>query len=386
MSRNALLLFLILFTQSLWAQVAGDVVEFNQTHFFSVDEIKKIKAQLGIKTPTTSSITTYKLRYYTTGLSGSLVIVSAGVAVPNEEPPETRPVLSYQHGTLTNRELSPSTGNTEVLINGVIYSSNGYVVVAADYLGLGDDLSFHPYLHANSEASACADALLAVYNLKLSSSKHLFLTGYSQGGHATMALHRYWQQKYGRIRPITASAPMAGPYNLSGSVIETLQKQAKTSNSSVAYTGYLILAMNSVYHLTTDLGSYIRSPYLEKLPELYDGNHDLKAIAAALPKSLHDFLQESFVAEIRKNPENNSFIQALKKNNIYEWKSESPIQFCHGDADIDVPPANMTLAMAKMKELGSVVSMANIPNGLTHGTAATHCFRETAKFFESFRY
>jgi hypothetical protein len=43
----------------------------------------------------------------------------------------------------------------------LIFAARGYVVVAADYVGLGVSETFHPYLHAESEATAVVDALRA---------------------------------------------------------------------------------------------------------------------------------------------------------------------------------------------------------------------------------
>ncbi|MBO0155283.1 hypothetical protein J0688_25075, partial [Vibrio parahaemolyticus] len=45
-------------------------------------------------------------------------------------------------------------------------------------------------------------------------SSHLFITGYSQGGHVAMATHKVIERDYAREFTVTASGPMSGPYNL----------------------------------------------------------------------------------------------------------------------------------------------------------------------------
>lgn len=383
MLRRYFFIFALLISSHAFAQTAGTVESMTEIGTYSIDVIKGIKAQLGITTPTTTSITAYKMRYYTTGLDGKITIASAAVTIPNETPVAQRPVISYQHGTTSNRKQVPSSGSTEVVINAAFYSSNGFVSVAADYLGLGDEPSFHPYLHADSEASASADALLAVYGAGLSTSKKLFLAGYSQGGHATMALHRFWQQKYNVKHPITASAPMAGPYDLSGSVILTANDITKVSESTVTYTGYLLLGMNSVYHLYSNLEDVVIPPYDAKLPVVLDGSLDFKDVAAQLPATLTEFLQPLFIDSIVDGAPN-SFIEALRANDVYDWKPEAPVQFCQGDADLDVPPMNTVKAIDRMKALGATVTQAVIPTGLNHKTAGMPCFKASSDFIHSF--
>ena len=73
-------------------------------------------------------------------------------------------------------------------------------------------------MHAESEARSVVDMVLALpaYLSKYGYSwnQQLFLSGYSQGGHGTMAAHQMLEADYPNI-PVTASAPMAGPYDLS---------------------------------------------------------------------------------------------------------------------------------------------------------------------------
>ncbi len=64
-----------------------------------------------------------------------------------------------------------------------------------DYLGYAKSTyAFHPYLHADSQATTVIDSVRAARNAadavgaKLSGK--VMFTGYSQGGHASMAAHR----------------------------------------------------------------------------------------------------------------------------------------------------------------------------------------------------
>lgn len=385
MLRHFIIFVAVAISSNVYAGNPGQAISLDELNTYSIDDIKSYKAMLNISVPTITSVTTYKLRYYTTNLKGQVVVATAGIAVPNETPVSNRPILSYQHGTSTKRADAPSgVGANELLVNGAFFASNGYLVVAADYLGLGENRDFHPYLHSQTEATACADAILAARGLKLSLSKKLFLTGYSQGGHATMALQRYWQTRFGAKYPVTASAPMAGPYDLSGSVIATAKQPQKIARASVMYTGYLILSMNMVYGLYSNLSTVVKAPYDTQMPTLFDGNLANAEIAGRLPPTLPELLQPSFIAMMASGV-NDPFLAAVRENDVYDWKPLAPVQFCQGDADLDVPPANTVKAMARMKALGATVTRAVIPTGLNHATAGMPCFKATAAFFETLR-
>ena len=67
-------------------------------------------------------------------------------------------------------------------------------------IGLGEGEGIHNYMHAETEASATIDLIiygkeLAYELLGVSSNNQLFLFGYSQGGHATMAAVKEIEEK-----------------------------------------------------------------------------------------------------------------------------------------------------------------------------------------------
>ncbi|MFN0074264.1 MAG: lipase family protein, partial [Chloroflexota bacterium] len=107
-----------------------------------------------------------------------------------------------------------------------VFASYGYAVVVADYLGLGSSPGYQAYCHARSEATCVVDALRAGKSLCASNNvtlnAQLFLAGYSQGGHVTMAAHRELETFHTNEFTVTASAPCAGPYDLGGVTIESL--------------------------------------------------------------------------------------------------------------------------------------------------------------------
>lgn len=169
----------------------------------------------------------FRLIYITKNTAGQLDTVSGLVAVPLD-PTRRFPRLLYQHGTASSRFEVPSfnvfTGGEGE--QALLFASLGFVTLMPDYLGLGVSKGFHPYVHAASEAWVAADMLraLPVFAQLYDVHTHdqLFVTGYSQGGHAAMAFHRDAEALWSQEFPIVASAPLSGPYYSTGEVMREL--------------------------------------------------------------------------------------------------------------------------------------------------------------------
>ena len=166
------------------------------------------------------------LNYKTVGTNGEDANASAVMLVPAGSSTCTAAsaLIAYAKGTDVQRPrtlANPADGETFLLA--AMYAAQGYTVVATDYLGFAQSTyAYHPYLHADSEASSVIDSIRAARNAaprvgaKLSGK--VMLTGYSQGGHSSMAAHRAAERDNAAEINIVAGAHLAGPYNLSGSL------------------------------------------------------------------------------------------------------------------------------------------------------------------------
>jgi predicted esterase len=176
--------------------------------------------------PPKCGIDIHNLRYNTIDPKDAPTTASAAMMIPTGSDPicqGPRPILVFAHGTRVERSLNQANitdeDNLEALLAAVIFTAQGYVLVAPNYLGFDTStLSYHPYLNASSQANDVVDALTAARSAlptrfapTVTDSGKLFVTGYSQGGHVAMATHRLLQQSGATI---TASAPMSGPYAL----------------------------------------------------------------------------------------------------------------------------------------------------------------------------
>ena len=346
-------------------------------------------SQAGVTLTPQYSVATYRLVYETIDPLGARTTASAAIAVPVGAS-KSLPLLNYQHGTLTRTNDAPSnlivSGELGI---GVILASVGYASVLPDYLGMGGAPGLHPYHHARSEATACVDALRAAQALCASNgiplNGQLFLCGYSQGGHATMALHRELESYHTNEFTITASAPMAGAYDLSG--VTTTNMLLGGAQPNPYYFTYLLAAYQSVYHLAPTFADLLQPPYNTTLPPLMNGNSSGSAINDAMPKDPADpllILKPELLADFRTNA-NHILRQALRDNDLYAWTPRSPMRLYHCAGDQDVIKINSLVAQASFQSRGAQVPLIDpMPTG-DHGDCATPSLLLAKAWFDSLK-
>lgn len=381
---NRLFLFAanLLVSVSAFAQ-PGDLVKFVDRPAISKPELDQTLPKMcpGIKAAGIDSIRYLAFTYETITVDGRPTVASGALFVPSVT---TRlyPIVSYQHWTTVERRLAPSSGliGSEGRSVGACYASQGAIVVMADYLGYGDSTEYHPYLHADSEASASADAIQAAksvigrLNYKLRGK--LFLAGYSQGGHSTLALQRHLEARKVRV---TAVSPMAGPYDLSGTVIEALKTPDPAASTEAAF---ILLSYKNAYSLFPTLEHAIRPQYTKGLANLLPGDKSFADVMSVLPSDPRDLLQPEFLKDLISNPQS-QFMAALRKNDLLDWTPVAPIMLIHGTTDIQVPISNTIKAEKAFRDRGANAHAVWI-NDKDHEHAAPQAFAESIKWFNSF--
>lgn len=340
---------------------------------FCPETVSKLGAQ---------SILSYSIQYETVGLDGAATKASGAVAVPDLG---TGPfsIVSYQRGTAINRFDVPSRGSREGVAISSCYGSQGYLVALPDYLGYGDSTDFHPYMHASTGATTSADFLRAVRNagatIGFQLQDRLFLAGYSAGGHATMALHRYIESTLANEFRVTASAPMAGPYDM----VNNFKTQvAQPSQFSSIQLGFLLWSWNKIYGWHSKLSDLISQPYVSSFDRYFGGTGDWSDVF-----SLHGVHPKSVIRpealDLILNDPNSKIHASLKANNLYDWRPYAPINLYHGDKDINVPVGSSIIAHQTMTALGGNVSLTWIP-GKDHQGAAPLAYAQSIQWFNSF--
>lgn len=328
----------------------------------------------------------YRLTFMTTTVHGTEVPTQGLLLVPDYIFP--MPIFVYQHGTVFSREELPSqfkrTNLSEVTAISNCFTTGGYITVMADYLGFGDGTGVHPYLHAESEAWVARDMMratkAALARLKVKTTSKLFVGGYSQGGQAAMSLLRLLETDPQREFAVTAGAPMAGPYDLPGTMPVVLNAPTKNSAAEVAY---ILAGLNPIYGFYRNLIEVIRPEHAASFISMFDGTKSWKDILQKFNMKPEELLQPHFIQANLGNP-HSVFWQAMHHNEVYQWFPSFPMRLYHARGDKDVPFVNSEIAQQYFRDQGASVDLIDLGN-FGHVAAAPHAFGLALMWFESLR-
>ncbi len=357
---------------------------------YTIEDINDIIDDFGVPANTlqiNSGVNYYRVEYMTLHPNGDSVLVSGAIAVPSEAPSCPKPIASYQHGTTTVRTGVPSFENTEGLL-GVMYAGAGYVVTLPDFIGLGVSELFHLYVHAESQASTSLDLIRLAANefqeeLNYVWSDELFLFGYSQGGHATMALHKMIEEEFADEFTVTASAPMSGPYDISGTQTDMIIADAPFSFSG--FLPYVTMAYQAAYgNLYSSLDEIFIEPYATTLPDLFDGTNSIAYISSQLPAIPNQMLREDVFEAFQTDP-NHPLRVALADNDVYDWAPSAPTRMYYCTEDEQVDYNNSLVALEAMLANGAQNVEALNGGPFDHGGCAPLAFLGGYFFFEEYR-
>ena len=297
--------------------------------------------------------------YKTIGVSGEKTNASGVLLLPSGSNC-TKPagLVAYAKGTDVQKLrtlANPTDGETQLLA--AVYAAQGYAVVATDYLGFAkSEYAYHPYLHADSEASSVIDSIRAARKaaaeLSASLSGKVMLTGYSQGGHSSMAAHRAIERDNAAEINVVAGAHLAGPYNMSGSL-----KSSAVIAGYQFFVPYLVTAWQKVYGTVYSKASDVfKDPYAGYIETLLPSatldyttlvtSQKLPGINGETPTQARDAMfQLAYLTDAQTNEKNGLYL-AGKKNDLLGWSPKSTLLLCGGAGDPTVPPA---LHQAPMK-------------------------------------
>ena len=368
---------------------AQQIISIDFLRSFTTDQIDSTFTANGIPllvVPTTYAVNAYKISYNTVSYDGTTPTFATGALLVPQGVPCKTPLISYQHGTTTYRYGVSSYLSGEIVI-GLAEATDGYTIAMPDYLGLGDGPGIHPYIHAASEATASLDLLRATReaqdSLDFTLNGQLFLVGYSQGGHATMALHRMIETDFSDEFTVTASAPMSGPYDVSGVQADVIVNDSVYSQPG--YLPYILQSYNTVYNLFIDYADVFQSPYDVTLPPLLDGTHGMGELNAAMP-SIPNHIMIPEVLDSFINNQDHYFRVALRDNDVYDWTPVSPVKMFYCEADDEVYYMNAIVAYDKFIENGATsVEMMSAGENFGHFECAFYALSGGKTWFDTFR-
>ena len=383
---SAGLILSLFLLSSLPAQQPGDLIGAQSRGTFTYPQILNIYTLNGIPeifSPIEYDVAAYRLVYWTPAATGdSLTFASGLLLVPQGDC--AFPLFCYNHGTsYYGEEVSDLKGEFPI---GLTFAANGYLTVMPDYLGYGaTPVSHpHPYVHAETEASATIDMIRAArqfvgqQNIRLSDK--LFLSGYSQGGHVAMAAHRAMETLYPNEFQLTASVPGSGPYDISGTTTDSILAEKRTS---AFYLGFVLTSYQYVYgNLWNDPSEVFVPPFDQWIPEYFDRENP---IPRALPDTAVRMLRPDWLATVRQDSLHPANL-ALRDNDLYDWSPQAPVRMYYCEADEQVPYTNALVAQQAFVQNGAPSTIAlSAGANLDHVACAVPTLLFAKGWFDSMR-
>lgn len=320
---------------------------------------------------------------YTTSLPDGTPVQASGLYFVAKNAKGKLPVVVYHHGTQVEKYRDAGVLHGEQAIC-TGYAATGYTVIMPDYIGLGKGEGLHIYQHEASEAQASIDMIRAVRELNkelgVTTRDDLMITGYSQGGHAAMSLHKVIEEQYSSEFKVLASSPMSGAYDMAGVQSEVMFKPYEYQG----YLPYLLFSYNRVYKFYPDITKIFKAPFDTILPGLFDGSHNMGASNSIMPPIPKDVIVDSVVERYVKDP-NFPFKVKLAENSVHDWKPQAPVQMCYCMGDEQVTYKNAIVAQTNMKKRGAKhVRALRISKTLGHVDCAMFAAIRTKMYFDSF--
>ncbi|MDB5146278.1 MAG: hypothetical protein JWQ57_298 [Mucilaginibacter sp.] len=341
-----------------------------------------------IALPVKYGVDIYEIIYKAPWIDSSTWINCSGIVYVPKTNGKKVATLMFGHGTeiRKGRTITDDDAQQGICLG---TATDGYLSLYPDYYGIGKGDGQHLYQHAWSEGMAFVYMLYAVEELKktlnVETNGQLFLTGYSQGGHASFAAQKYIEALHDPRFKVTATSPMSGAYDMTG-------EQAKYMFQEYPrpfYLPYLLISYQAAYHIikTDDVYSVFRSPYDTLLTGFFGTvrNKTFDDLDKVMPKIPSDVVKPEFVNEYKTDP-NFAFLQRLRENNLTDWKPEAPVQLCYCKGDREVNYKNSEVAYDHMTKLGvTSIKLNNLSDHLDHNTCAAFAVLSMKAFFDRYR-
>jgi predicted esterase len=311
---------------------------------------------------------------YNTEYKGKKLAASGVFLVSGDFNPQY-PTVIYTHGTIgENSAPSLAVANMqrytdELILCAVLASSFNCAVLMPDYIGYGvSAATTHPYIHAASLGQASFDFIQAFKEYaadpesKLSFNNNIFITGYSEGGYAAVALQKKIQETTASGLKIEKVIAGSGPYDNVAFVTECLKL---TSNLDAKF-----------------ISSYLWTLGMYKNDYAYSKNYN--AIFSAADNALlqskgYDFayfhtmqlpvntnmsllLKPEFIDAVLQGRDT-EFLNIIAENSFTNFVPNDSLILVYGTADNWVFPINSTNTYDAMSAKGGKVMSYAFENG-----------------------
>ncbi len=350
----------------------------------SLERFWKANSIPQILIPVENAVDMYEITYKGMWLDSTFVMAKGVLYVPKSDKPLAEMV--YCHGTRISVAQGYGIQDLEQVVT-MMHAADGYISYFPFYYGLGGGEKEHIYHDAFTESmsviymvKACREILPTI---GAKTSGQLFVTGYSQGGHAAMATHKMLETGAFPDIQITASSPMSGAYDLTGVQATTMFREYDRPH----YLPYLLLSFNYAYDIWDgDIYEVFNAPWNKDLKKYFAQPRtiDYGYLDSVLPRIPNKMIIDSMVS-LFKTDTNFIFTKKLRENNLYNWTPKAPIQLCACYGDNEVMYQNSEVAYEYMHPKAPQVHKRIFGKDLSHNPCAPLSIVYTKVFFDNIR-
>lgn len=298
--------------------------------------------------PVAYTVDCYRMTYTAPGRDGVAVNLSGLFALPRDA--TVRRVVSFQHGTTTTRSAVPSAPDGTGIATAIAFAGNGYALVVPDYPGLGASEGRHPYYVAEAIAPSVTAMIAAAKRIEGVPDAPVFLSGFSEGGWATMAALRDLERDGVAV---LAAAPVAGAYDLRN---VSLPATFKGNQVHSAYLAYAAWGQSAYYGHPLDS---VLTPHYAALVEKLFAGASPQEIHDAMPMNPRDLFVEAYL-DAFDHGGSHWFLETFAANGVADITPRAPVRMYYGSKDEDVSPEESIRAAAAMQARGAQVTAIDV--------------------------
>ena len=242
------------------------------------------------------------------------------------------PMVSYQHGTVYGKDEVPSfpdeSFETRLMI--AQFAGQGYIVIGADYFGMGTSKEKDSYMVMGSQVQACYDmyeASKVILAKEGISSTDFFITGWSQGAVITMGFLEKLEASGVKVKAAgTASAQCDGYIMTSGFLNFPRKIDAPWVTTMFILTAF---SYEEYYQIPGLARGLFTDEQYEICKRLYLKDSTLGF--QEVPTDLHKLIRPEYF-----NPQyykESAYGRLIAELHPYKWVIKTPLHMYYGDVD-----------------------------------------------------
>jgi len=294
----------------------------------------------------------------TTVASGLLAIPATGAKV--------MPMVSYQHGTVYGKDWVPSfpEQNCENRLAIAQFAAQGYVLIGADYFGLGTSKEKDSYIVTDCQVQASYDmyqAALVILAKEGITVSDFFLTGWSQGGVISMAYLEILESYRIKVKAVGTAAAQCDAYVMTNGFLQ----HPRSIDGPWVTTMFIItaFAFEEYYQIPGLARGLFTDEQYDLAKRVYE--HDPTLPYEKYPLDLKKLIRPEYWDPVYYRQ--SAYGQLMLKVHPYRWMIETPVRMCYGDID-----ECLTIGLARLpSEFQKATGNKNV-EAISMGADANH--------------